>query len=236
MIVLNNRPMPLLSLANVLAIPSDERGDMIHVVMLSTADRSVAFEVDYLFSEIELVLKPLGRELANAPYIAGGALLGSGEIIVVLDANDLVRRASGGGLRPAIVSHTSPNNKPIEQRRIRVLVVDDSITTRTLEKNILEAVGFEVYVATDGAEAWQRIPEVEPDVVVSDVEMPTMNGLELTRLIKSNEHTRDLPVILLTSLAKPEQREAGLRAGANAYLVKSRFDQQELLETVQSVL
>ena len=115
-------------------------------------------------------------------------------------------------------------------------MVDDSITTRTLEKNILEANGFDVHVAIDGAEAWQRLPEIQPDIIVSDVEMPKMNGLEFTRLVKNAEETRDIPVILLTSLAKPEQREAGLKAGANAYLIKSRFDQSELLETIQSVI
>jgi two-component system, chemotaxis family, sensor kinase CheA len=123
-----------------------------------------------------------------------------------------------------------------EVRRIRVLVADDSITTRTLEKNILETAGFEVHVAMDGLEAWQMLTEIEVDLVISDVEMPNMTGLELASRIKNNAHTEHLPVILLTSLAKPEQREAGLHAGANAYLIKSQFDQKELLETIQTVL
>jgi two-component system chemotaxis sensor kinase CheA len=117
-----------------------------------------------------------------------------------------------------------------------VLVVDDSITTRTLEKNILEAVGFDVYVAIDGEEAWSRLAEVEPDVVVTDIEMPHMDGFELTRRMKASPDFKHLPIILLTSLSKPEQREAGLKAGADAYLIKSRFDQGELLDTIQSVL
>jgi two-component system, chemotaxis family, sensor kinase CheA len=123
-----------------------------------------------------------------------------------------------------------------EVRRIRVLVADDSITTRTLEKNILETAGFEVHVAMDGLEAWHMLSEVEVDLVISDVEMPNLTGLELASRIKNDARTEHLPVILLTSLAKPEQREAGLHAGANAYLVKSQFDQKELLETIQSVL
>jgi two-component system chemotaxis sensor kinase CheA len=116
-----------------------------------------------------------------------------------------------------------------------VLVVDDSITTRTLEKTILENAGFDVTVAIDGMEAWQRLPEIEPDVLVTDVEMPQMDGLELTRRVKDSPRWQDLPVILLTSLGKPQQREAGLSAGADAYLIKSRFDQGELLETIRQL-
>ena len=116
------------------------------------------------------------------------------------------------------------------------MVVDDSITTRTLEKNILETAGFDVSVAMDGAEAWGMLPHHDFDIIISDVEMPKMNGLELCSKIKGSGQYQHLPVILLTSMAKPEQRESGLRAGADAYLVKSRFDQGELLEMIQAVL
>lgn len=235
MLNVNEQPVPLVSLGAILESPLvDERGEFIRIIVLQVAERSIAFEVDELYNEIELVLKPLGRELVNAPFVAGAALLGSGEVVIVLDANDLVRSATGERLqtkqRPIVRS------KAQEQRPVRVLIVDDSITTRTLEKNILESVGFEVHVAIDGSEAWQRVPEIAPDVIVSDVEMPKMNGVELTKLLKNTPQTADIPVILLTSLSKPQQREAGLEAGADAYLVKSSFDQLELLETIRSVL
>ncbi len=235
MININERPIPLIALGSILDTPViDRRSDQIKIVALKGADRTIAFEVDELFNEVELVLKPLGRELVNAPFVAGAAILGSGNVIIILDANDVVRRAIGSNLqarqRPMV------RTQDISTRSIRILVVDDSITTRTLEKNILEAVGFEVHVAIDGAEAWSRLAEIAPDIIVSDVEMPKMNGLELTRLLKSSPETRDIPIILLTSLSKPEQREAGLSAGADAYLIKSRFDQSELLEIIQSVI
>jgi two-component system chemotaxis sensor kinase CheA len=233
MVNLNDQAVPLVALSSLLGVPSHADEDaQVRLIALQSAERVVAFEVDELVSEMELVLKPLGREVAGVVGIAGAALLGSGDVILVLDANDLVRQALGEALRPRLrlnISESAP-------RRRRVLVVDDSITTRTLEKNILEAVGFEVTVAVDGVEAWSAVLETLPDVVVSDVEMPNMNGLELTRQIKGDARTQHLPVILLTSLSKPEQQEAGLRAGANAYLVKSRFDQRELLETIQAVL
>jgi two-component system chemotaxis sensor kinase CheA len=233
-LLINERPMPLASMAAILQVHSGNTNeDIIQILALQATDRSVAFEVDEMYSEQELVLKPLGPELARARFVSGAALLGSGEVIIVLDANDLVRRASGAALphRRAVTVVA-----PVEERRLRVLVVDDSITTRTLEKNILETAGFDVSVAMDGAEAWSMLPQNDFDVIISDVEMPKMDGLELCSKIKTNAKFQHLPVILLTSLAKPEQREAGLRAGADAYLIKSRFDQGELLEMIQAVM
>lgn len=234
MLLINDRPTSLASLGQVLNVASANTDDWLNIITLQATDKMVAFEVDELHSEQELVLKPLGPELARAPYVAGAALLGTGDVIIVLDANDLIRKATGGAIprRRAYVAAVSET----VTRRLRVLVVDDSITTRTLEKNILETAGFEVYVAFDGVEAWHTLSEFDFDLVISDVEMPNMTGLELAAKIKSSGQYRHIPVILLTSLSKPEQREAGLRAGADAYLVKSRFDQGELLATIQSVV
>lgn len=236
MLNLNDRPMPLVSMGALLNIPTTgSQNNLVQIMALEAAGRLIAFEVDELISEVELVLKPLGPELQQSPYVAGAALLGTGGAIIILDANDLVRGASGSALpqrRMSLMGLPSGTS----QRRLRVLVVDDSITTRTLEKNILETAGFEVHVAIDGVEAWTVINNMDFDIIISDVEMPNMNGLELTQRIKTHSQTQHTPVILLTSLNKPEQREAGLRAGANAYLIKSQFDQGELLETIQSVL
>ncbi|MDX1993286.1 MAG: response regulator, partial [bacterium] len=235
MIVINERPTMLVSLAALLDVPAANlTEESLSAVVLQALDRSIAFEIDELLSEQELVLKSLGPELVRARFVIGAALLGSGEVVIVLDANDLVRRASGAAL-PKRRTGTVFALTPV-QRRVKILVVDDSITTRTLEKNILETAGFEVHVAVDGVEAWRMLLEEDFDLVISDVEMPNMNGLELTARIKTSVHTQHLPVILLTSLSKPEQREAGLRAGADAYLVKSQFDQSQLLHMIESVI
>ncbi len=236
MILIDDQPVPLVAMAEILGVPAVINPESeLKIMVLRAADRSVAFEVDNLESERELVLKSLGPEIARAPYVSGAALLGTGGVIVVLDANDLIRSATGRtrSSRPLLRIKRQTASM---QRQKYVLVVDDSITTRTLEKNILETAGFNVSVAIDGQEAWQKIGEQPFDVIICDVEMPKMNGLELTRLIKETERTRHLPVILLTSLAKPEQREAGLEAGADAYLVKSGFDQAELLQMIRQVI
>ncbi|MCU0495715.1 MAG: hybrid sensor histidine kinase/response regulator [Anaerolineae bacterium] len=235
MVVINDQPMPCVLLSAVLDLPAQNRIESLaHLLILKAANRTIAFEVDGLLSEQELVLKPLGIELSRARFVSGAALLGNGEIVIVLDTNDLVRAAGGTSLPRRRIMPS--NTERIEQRRMRVLIVDDSITTRTLEKNILETAGFDVQVATDGQEAWRILSDFEFDLVISDVEMPHMNGLELTARIKQTAQYQHLPIILLTSLSKPEQREAGLRVGADAYLVKSQFDQGELLETIRAVI
>ncbi len=233
MVIIEERPIPVISLAGVLGNAAAPEAEEIPLMVLSSGEKYIAFQVDDLYSEQELVLKPLGPEITNAPYISGGALLGTGDVIIVLDPNDLIRGASG---QPRIPRRIEMAADPIEEKRLRVLIADDSITTRTLEKHILETAGYEVYVAVDGAEAWERLREIQPDVVISDVEMPRMTGLELAARIKGDEQTRRIPVVLLTSLAKPQQQEAGLKAGADAYLVKSRFEQGELLRVIRSVV
>ncbi len=234
MLLLNERPLAVVSLAETLGLPETAtEGDEITLMALAVGERAVVFQVESLYSEQELVLKQLGREIAEAPFIAGAALLGTGVVIIVLDPNDLLRGA--GNLRPAAVQASTQASIAAPQRT-RVMIVDDSITTRTLEKHILETAGFEVFVAVDGQEAWEKLTEMSVDVVIADVEMPRMNGLELTRRIRDHAPLSRLPVILLTSLARPEQREAGLKAGADAYLVKSQFDQAELLRLIEAVL
>jgi two-component system, chemotaxis family, sensor kinase CheA len=237
MVMIGGQPMPLIPLHNLLEIPGSEakNRDEVTLLVLSVGERAVAFEVDELYSEQELVLKPLGVEIQNVPHVSGAALLGTGDVIIVLDPNDLIRNASGVRRLPRVVVR-EPKTETVEPKRLRILIADDSITTRTLEKHILETAGFEVHVAIDGLEAWEKIGETEFDLLIADVEMPNMTGLELAVQVKGTETTKHLPMILLTSLGKPEQREAGLKSGADAYLVKSRFDQAELLRTIRALV
>jgi two-component system chemotaxis sensor kinase CheA len=118
----------------------------------------------------------------------------------------------------------------------RVLVVEDSVTTRTLMRSILETAGFDVDVAGDGVDALAILRTEEIDLVVSDVEMPRMDGFGLTAEIRRDERLKNLPVVLVTSLNKPEHTERGAAAGADAYIVKSDFDQGQMLDTVARLL
>jgi len=125
---------------------------------------------------------------------------------------------------------------PETKRQSLILVVDDSITTRTMEKNLLEAAGYHVRVAVDGIEAWTLLKTEAFDLVVSDVDMPRMDGLDLTARIRADQKMADVPVVLVTALESREDKERGIEVGANAYLVKSSFDQTNLLEIIRRLV
>jgi two-component system chemotaxis sensor kinase CheA len=232
------RPLPLVSLANVLKLSEVEQplppDAKIPVVILSVAEKRVALRADGFLSTQQVVLKSLGGQLRRVRNVAGAAILGDGQLVTILNVSDLMRSfhtKSVASLGLPIVT-----KKP---RRWRVLLADDSITTRTLEKHILENAGYEVLTAADGQEAWELICQNEkglPDLVVSDIDMPRMNGFVLTQSIKGDSSYARVPVVLVTSLESPQDRLHGMEAGADAYFVKSTFDQRELLETIERLI
>ena len=153
---------------------------------------------------------------------------------MILNVADLMRSSEGP------LAHTL-STMPMEKDVVsvtarRVLVVDDSITTRTLERNILFNAGFQVLVASDGEEAFAMAQSETLHAVVSDVDMPKMAGFELTRRIKGDERLKSVPVVLVTSLHNQEDRIRGLDAGADAYITKGTFDQDELLATIERLV
>jgi two-component system chemotaxis sensor kinase CheA len=158
------------------------------------------------------------------------AALPGGELAVVLAARELVDAAGGG---PA---HAPAAPRAAEAPRRRVLLADDAATTRALTRSILEASGYEVLAAADGEQAWALLQQQGADLVLSDVEMPRMDGFELTRAIRRSPRFARLPVVLLTALEDEGDRRRGLEAGADAYLVKSAFDQRVLVETLSELL
>jgi two-component system chemotaxis sensor kinase CheA len=241
----NGHPVPLIHLSDVLGLPrtyhSGERGDEVLVVILAAVERRMAFVVDDLATEQEIVIKSLGKQLQRVKGVAGATVMGSGEIVLILNVADLIKMALRGQQRAIFGpggAGEAPSAKPKASRAQRqVLVVDDSITTRTLEKNILEAAGFKVQLATDGQEAWDVIAAGGlPDLVVSDVAMPRLDGIELTSRLKSDPRTSSLPVILVTSLDSPQDKARGIDAGADAYITKGSFDQSNLLETIEQLI
>jgi two-component system chemotaxis sensor kinase CheA len=159
-------------------------------------------------------------------------MLPQGSLALVLNVTAVVASALAGTGSPTAVAER-PDGREI---RKRVLVVDDSITTRTLEASVLEAAGYEVATAVDGADAWRALQERGADLVVSDVEMPRMDGLQLCETIRASQRFRELPVVLVTALETPEHRARGLEVGADAYLAKSSFDQEGLLTTIRDLL
>jgi two-component system, chemotaxis family, sensor kinase CheA len=236
MLLTEASPVPLVSLAELLGVEAQlpAAGNLrLPVVVLGLLGTKVAFAVDELIAEQDVVVKPLGRRVRRLRHVSGATILPNGRIALLLHPSDLLRSAQG-----RMPSRRAGAVFQVELRpaRKRLLLVDDSATTRTLEKSILEAAGHDVIASADGATAWQLLQEGGADLVVSDVEMPGMNGFALTQTIRSSKRFRDLPVILLTSLDSEQDRARGLEAGANAYLVKSAFDQTNLLETIRQLL
>lgn len=237
----NNRPLMLTHLAHVLGLSrSHERADArVPVVILSAAERRMAFAVDELADELELVIKGFGKQLTRVGGIAGATVTGSGDVLLIVNVPDLMKLALRDGQSSlherSVDGETAQSAAAPDQQRI--LVVDDSITTRTLEKNILEAAGYSVQLATDGLEAINVVFAGElPDLIISDIAMPRMDGFALAKRIKGDERTANLPLILVTSLDSPEDKAHGIEVGADAYIVKSNFDQNNLLDTIEQLI
>jgi two-component system chemotaxis sensor kinase CheA len=158
-------------------------------------------------------------------------VLGNGKVVPILNAADLVKSAS----KVSVAALEAAAEEVVEARK-HILIVEDSITARTLLKNILEAAGYDVRTAVDGIDALTILKTEEFNVVISDVDMPRMNGFDLTGKIRSDKKLAELPVVLVTALESREDREHGIDVGANAYIVKSSFDQSNLLEVIRRLV
>lgn len=223
-----NVPLPVVALESVFGLDSDGLPVRPSVVLRSDEGRVVCL-ADEVVGEKEFVVQRLSWNVKRLRGVSGSAVLDGGRICIVLDAGGLVtaRDRKNGALAAGQAEAAKHRN---------ILVVDDSITTRTLEKNILTAAGFAVTLAVDGEEAWSRLLEGSYDLLISDVEMPRLTGLELVKRVRADERFRNLPAILVTSLGNDEQKLAGAEAGANAYIVKGEFDQDALLTAVGRLL
>ena len=202
------------------------------VVLVRAAGRQIAFIVDRILGEREVMVKSLGRHLARVRNVAGASIASNGAVVPILNAADLVESAIAIG-EP--VSLDVMRGAEIE-RRGRLLVAEDSITARTMLKGILEGAGYDVVTAVDGIDALTRLKTEPFDLLVSDVDMPRMNGFELTARIRADKKLGEMPLVLVTALGSAKDREYGIEVGADAYIVKSDFDQGNLLEIIRRLI
>lgn len=237
---LNGQSVALINLAEVLKLPSqDERGKKKiaarTALVLGASHQHIAFLVDELLGEQEVLVKGLGSQLRRVRNFAGATVLGNGKVVPILNVSDLMDSALR--LNGAATKGITAVPSEVEVARGQsILVAEDSITSRTLMKNILETAGYTVRTAVDGREGLAMLRSGAFDLLVSDVEMPHMNGFELTAQVRSDKRLAELPVILVTALQSQEDRERGMEAGANAYIVKSSFDQSDLLEVIRRLI
>jgi len=234
-LIIKDQPIPLVSLQHVLGLdPSStslEPG-VLKVMVLCSGDRQTAVAVDSFLWEIEAVIQNLGPAAGRDGKISGGIVLEDGGIAFVLDLTELLDT-------PAYRESASsflPSEPVREKAPPSILVVDDSLTTRTLEKSILEANGYRVQVAVDGLEALTKLHAEKVDLVITDVQMPRMDGFGLLEAMKKDPSLHRIPVVVVTSLDRREDQQRGLELGADAYIVKRKFDQQELLAAIRQIL
>jgi two-component system, chemotaxis family, sensor kinase CheA len=233
MVLVDKVHIPIVALSSVLEIENNSRPEHLtpRALVLQIADYRLAILVDTVLTEQELSVKPMGYLLQHVPHVTGAAMLSNGMPIVVLNPSDILRTARHGKRSTAVGIKTAETQQEVQM--VRVLVVDDSITTRTLEQNILEAAGYDVKTATNGLEALKLLEQHPFDIIISDVQMPQMDGFGLTETIRKDNRFNQLPIILVTSLEKREDKERGMLSGADAYIVKRGFNQAELLTTIR---
>ena len=236
-IPLHGQAVSLVRLGDVLELPRkndpSKAGDKLPVVILGAAEKRIAFQVDEVLGEQEVLVKSLGKQLARVRNVAGATVLGTGKVVPILNVADLMQAAITAAPQPASAAVVREEEGA---RRKSILVVEDSITARALLKSILESAGYDVKTAVDGVDGLATLKTEDLDLVVSDVDMPRMNGFDLTARIRADKKLSELPVVLVTALESREDRERGIDVGANAYLVKSSFDQSNLLEVMRRLV
>lgn len=231
---IGGRPIPMVPAATLLGLQEPAGRESRTVVVVGSAERRTALAVESLLGVQEVVIKPLPWPFARVGGTAGAATLASGDVVMILNAADLTR--PGHAAEPGGAATEPPPLDVAPPRQASVLVVDDSAVTRTLEKGILEAAGYQVRVAPDGAVALELLQRERCDLVVTDIEMPRLDGFALTARVRADEQLRDLPVVLVTSLDSEDDRRRGVEVGADAYIVKGAFDQDRLLETIRRLI
>jgi two-component system sensor histidine kinase and response regulator WspE len=229
---LSDEVLPFASIASILGMAPERPAHAGELVLLVRGQgATAAISVDRVLEERVQPILPLKGVLARFGHLSGATSLADGTLAMVLSATHLVSTARG-----VATYRINQVPRPPEERRRRILVVDDSTLTRELICSLLEAVGYEVVPAADGQEAFDRVGKETVDMVVTDLEMPRMDGLELTRRLKGHPTLRTLPVVIITTRGSEADRRRGMEAGADGYVAKGDLARQDLVDVVARLL
>ncbi|HEX8434312.1 hybrid sensor histidine kinase/response regulator [Archangium sp.] len=230
----DDQPMPFASLGSLLGLSPDRAADEGALVLVVRSQGAVAaLAVDRVLEERVQAILPLKGLMARFPHLTGATTLADGRLAMVLSSAHLIASAQGAaGLR----AQRTATPRPAPAPRRRILVVDDSPLTRELIGSLLEAVGYDIVMAADGMEALDMLANTRVDLVCSDLEMPRVDGLELTRRLKAHPTHKVLPVVILTTRGGEEDRQRGLAAGADGYITKGDLVRQDLVDVVGRLL
>ncbi|MGR3179445.1 MAG: hybrid sensor histidine kinase/response regulator [Candidatus Anammoxibacter sp.] len=226
--------LPVANISDLLSIPGEIKSNSneLLIIMVNLGNEQLGLIVDSLIDEEDMVIKSLPSHMKNIQCVTGVAISGKDEIVSILNVSALIKASKN--------VKTAKTKKRIgadeDMKLGKILIVDDSINTREIEKSVLESYGYSVDVAEDGIDAIGKTNGCQYDLVVTDIEMPRMNGFSLTEKLRQNSEYKNTPIIILTSREKEEDKRRGMQAGANAYITKGDFDQNNLIETIQNLI
>jgi two-component system sensor histidine kinase and response regulator WspE len=230
----DGQPVSVVSARTLLGLPlTASASQAIAVVMVSDRSQRFAIAVDALCGEQDLVVRPLDARLGKVQDIAAAAILEDGTPALIVDIDDLLRSVERATAPGSVIEATL---EPARAKRKRVLVVDDSITVRESERQLLLHRGYEVDLAVDGVDGLNALRRKPYDLVVTDIDMPRLNGFELIRSIRKDGKLAALPVVIVSYKDREEDRRLGLEVGASYYLTKASFHDERLLEAVQDLI
>ncbi|MBD2489564.1 hybrid sensor histidine kinase/response regulator [Aulosira sp. FACHB-615] len=230
---LNHQPVELISARQVFELPlTAENPELLAVVVISDRLHHYGLVVDRFIGEYTLVVRPLDSRLGKIPNISAAALMDNGNPVLIIDVEDLVRSMTKVVASGQLSQVNQSTQQTLSKTHKRILVVDDSITVREMERKLLENHHYQVDVAVNGMDGWNALRTSDYDLVITDIDMPRMNGFELTSQIKTHPQLKNIPVIIVSYKDRQEDRIQGLEAGADYYLTKSSFHDDTLLQAV----
>jgi two-component system chemotaxis sensor kinase CheA len=230
-VVHNGQTIPLVRLAQVLGHRELPDPPFLRVLIVQHAENRLALVVEELLEQRPVVVKPLGWPIDRVRFMSGAIHLPSGEVALLLHVPDLFAFGRRGGAPDEARAALGADD-----RRKTVLVVDDSIVSRQMVSRVVEALGFELLIALDGMDALRILERVTPDLIVTDVEMPRLGGLGLARRLRQDGRLSAVPIIIVSSRGSELDRQAGLQAGADAYLAKADFNEASFRTIVERLL
>jgi two-component system chemotaxis sensor kinase CheA len=229
---LRSEIIPVIEVSVLLNLPSARLTikNRLLVIVVRLGNEKLGLIADALLDEKDAVIKPFPAHLKNLKLVSGVIIADNNEIINVIHVPAIVesaQRMKGRSLREGSKEEETP---------INILVVDDSLNTREIEKGILESYGYRVSVAEDGLDAIGKASEFKYDLIITDIEMPNLDGFSLTERLRNNADYKNTPIVIMTSREREEDKRRGIKAGADAYIIKGSFDQTNLLDTVRNLV
>jgi len=232
----DGRQVGLVSAHQVLGLSAQPTGDEVSVIVLGDQHDLYGLVVDDFLGGRELVVQPLDPRLGKIRDISAAALTPDGDPVLIVDVQDMVRSMEKLAASDRLNKVHGQADIASQSLRKRILVADDSLVVRELQRKLLDHHGYEIEVAVDGMDAWATVRGGRFDLVVTDVDMPRMDGVELVRLMRGDPELKSLPVVILSYKDREEDRRRGLEAGADYYLTKGSFQNDALLHAVVDLI